>query len=73
MKLSAVILFGIAAFVMANPVPEAEAEAGLVDSVAASLPHALTASDIMTNDKPVNLITRSPRTIHSTSLGDPQC
>lgn len=58
MKLTSFLLFGMAAFALATPVPEASAEAGLAEQVAANLPHPLTASDIMTSDKPVNLVTR---------------
>jgi hypothetical protein len=69
MKISAVIAFGLAAFAMASPVPEAEAEAGLVDSITGSLPHPINGADkraiemapvdkIMSSVEPVDLVTR---------------
>jgi hypothetical protein len=69
MKITAIIAFGLAAFAMASPVPEAEAEAGLVDSITGSLPHPINGADkraiemapvdkIMTTAEPVNLVTR---------------
>jgi hypothetical protein len=70
MKFSTVIALGLAAFAMASPVPEAEPEAGLSDSLAAALPHPIAGSDkrglaavedankIMTATEPVDLVTR---------------
>lgn len=54
MRFSAVIAFGLAAFVMATPVPEAEAEAGL------SLPN-----KIVTGTAPVGLVTRANNTANA--------
>lgn len=69
MRFSAVLAFGLATFAMASPVPEAEAEAGVVDSITGALPHAISAADkraiaealankIMTDAAPVNLVSR---------------
>ena len=66
MKLIAFFTIGFAALVMATPVPEAAAEAGISD-ITAALPHALAATDkIMTSDKPVDLVSRQST---SSSLG----
>jgi hypothetical protein len=62
MKFSTVLTLGLAAFVMAVPAPEPVAEAGLADQIAGNLPHPLTASDIMTTDKPVDLVSRQANT-----------
>ena len=60
MKLVAFLTLGFAAIAMASPMPEAEAAGtGLAESIAASLPHALTPADkIMTPEAPSNLVTR---------------
>lgn len=69
MRISAVFALGLAAFVMANPVPEAEAgvagieeKRGLADSLAVALPHPVGGVDkIMSSLKPSDLITRQAK------------
>jgi hypothetical protein len=59
MKITAILAFALAAFAMASPVPEAEAEAGLAEAITGSLPHPVGGVDkIMTSVEPVNLVTR---------------
>lgn len=67
MKFSAVLALGLAAFALAKPIPDAEAEASdvsdkrdLQSNVKAALPHPIQASDIMVSDEePADLVTRA--------------
>lgn len=66
MRFSAAFALGVAAFVMATPVPEAEAGAAeieekrsLASSLAGALPHPIEGADkIMSAVEPSNLVTR---------------
>jgi hypothetical protein len=66
MRFSAVLALGLAAFVMASPVPEAEAgvveideKRSLASSLASALPHPIEGADkIMSAVEPTNLVSR---------------
>jgi hypothetical protein len=70
MRFSAVFALGLAAFVMASPVPEAEASVaeisekrGLAESLVAALPHPISGADkIMSAAEPSDLVTRQANT-----------